>query len=270
MRRGLLLAASVVALILSVERLEAKSESQTEGRIIFILGESGDIGPSPNLVMMNADGSNPHLRLHWASHASFSPNGRSIAYELISTRDTRVMPADGPMPDRLLIRNGSFAEWSPAGIAFERGQDVWLRNPRTGAQARIVRNGTFPELSRDGKKLAFVRDGDVWVVDLSTKRAHRLIRNAGCGARWSPDGRRIAFDRCPQDGERYLYVALADGTSARRVAKGESPTWSPDGRELAFSDGRRIIRIRPDGTHRRVMWGGAQGYCACRFLDWAR
>ncbi len=270
MRRGLVLVASLLALILSAERLDAKSELQREGRIIFIIGESGGIGPSPNLVMMNADGSNSHLRLHWASHASFSPNGRSIAYELISTRDTRVIAADGPMRDRLLIRNGSFADWSPAGIAFERGGDVWVRNPRTGAQTRVVSNGDFPELSRDGKRLAFVRKSDVWVADLPTKRAHRLIRNAACGARWSPDGRRIAFERCSQYGESYLYVALADGTSARRVAKGGSPAWSPDGRELAFSDEKRIVRIRPDGTHRRVVWGDAQGYCGCRFLDWAR
>ncbi len=230
MRRGLVLVASLLALILSAERLDAKSELQREGRIIFIIGESGGIGPSPNLVMMNADGSNSHLRLHWASHASFSPNGRSIAYELISTRDTRVIAADGPMRDRLLIRNGSFADWSPAGIAFERGGDVWVRNPRTGAQTRVVSNGDFPELSRDGKRLAFVRKSDVWVADLPTKRA----------------------------------------TSARRVAKGGSPAWSPDGRELAFSDEKRIVRIRPDGTHRRVVWGDAQGYCGCRFLDWAR
>jgi Tol biopolymer transport system component len=268
-RRWLILAASFLALILPAARLEARSESQREGRIIFIVGESGDIGPSPNLVMMDADGSNTHVRRQWASHASFSPNGRSIAYQLIAARDTRVIATDGFLRDRLLIRDARFADWSPAGaaVAFERAGDVWVKSLRTGAQRRVVRNGEFPEWSPDGESLAFVRTSDVWVVDLATKRAHRLIRNA-CGARWAPDGRRIAFERCDQTGASSLYVALADGTAAHRVAVGGSPAWSPDGRELAYSDERRIIRIRMDGSHRRVVYH-PRGYCACRFLDWA-
>lgn len=276
MRGGLVLAVLLLALTLAAERLEGKPESQRDGRIIFIVGESGDIGPSPNLVMMDADGSNTHVRVHWASHAAFSPNGRSIAYQLIGKpRDTRVIAADGPLRDRLLIRNASFADWSPTGaaIAFERAGgdvwDVWVKSLRTGAQRRVVRNAKLPEWSPDGKRLAFVRTNDVWVVDLATKRAHRLIRNAGCGAHWSPDGRRIAFERCDQFGDSSLWIALGDGTAAHRIAAGGSPAWSPDRRELAYSDGRRIIRIRLDGSHRRVVWGGPKGYCGCRFLDWA-
>ena len=50
MRRGLILAASLLALILPVARLEARSKSQREGRIIFIVGESGDLGRKPKPV----------------------------------------------------------------------------------------------------------------------------------------------------------------------------------------------------------------------------
>jgi hypothetical protein len=268
-RGALVLAVSLLTLTLAPHRLEAKPEAQRDGHIIFIVGESGDIGPSPNLVMMDADGSNARVRLHWASHAVFSPSGRSIGYQLIGARDTRVIASDGPLRDRLLIRNARFADWSPAGatVAFERAGDVWVKNLRTGTQRRVVRNGDFPEWSPDGERLAFVRTSDLWVVDLATKKAHRLIRNA-CGARWSPDGRRIAFERCDQTGASSLYIALADGTVPRRVAAGGSPAWSPDGRELAYSDERRIVRIRVDGSHRRVVYR-PKGYCACRFLDWA-
>ena len=271
MRAGLALAASLLTLIVGAERLEAKGESQRDGRIIFIVGESGDIGPSPNLLMMDADGGKAHLRLHWAAYASFSPNGRSIAYELIGARDTRVIAADGALRDRPLIRNASSVSWSPTGqaIAFVRGGDLWVKTLRTGAQRRVVRNGGSPDWSPDGKKLAFVRDDDAWVLDLATARTQRLIRNAGCGARWSPDRRRIAFERCDSQGESYVYVARSDGTLARRLAKGASPAWSPDGREIAFSDGRRIIRIQADGTHRRAVYAPG-GHCACRFLDWRR
>jgi Tol biopolymer transport system component len=274
-RGGLVLAVSLLTLTHAAQGLEASPESQRDGRIIFIVGESGDIGPSPNLVMMDADGSNSHLRLHWASHAVFSPNGRSIAYELIGARDTRVIAADGPVRDRLLIRNASFADWSPAGaaIAFERGDDVWVKSLRSGSQRRVARNADVPAWSPDGKRLAIRRGrdargfgGDIWVLDLATKREHRLIRNA-CEAHWSPDGRWIAFERC-NEYESYIYVTHADGTAAHRVAAGTSPAWSPDSRELAYSDERRIIRIRLDGSHRRVVYHPG-GYCGCRFLDWA-
>ena len=57
-------------------------------------------------------------------------------------------------------------------------------------------------------------------------------------ARWSPDGRQIAFlSDAAQDGQMQLYVAGADGERARALtqARGQldDPRWSPDGRRLA-------------------------------------
>jgi Tol biopolymer transport system component len=189
-----------------------------------------------------------------------------------------VIAADGRLRDRLLVRNGNWAAWSPTGtaIAFVRGGDIWVKDLHSRTQRRVVRNAEpgekrccapTPDSSPDGKKLAFNRGTDVWVVDLASKRAHRLIRGAR-NARWSPDGHRIAFER---DGtlRNYVFVARVDGTAERRVAEGESPAWSPDGRELAFTDGRRIIRLRLPGGEQRVVYDPG-AFVACRFLDWAR
>jgi Tol biopolymer transport system component len=63
---------------------------------------------------------------------------------------------------------------------------------------------------------------------------------------WSPDGRRIAFDRNQGDpyyNTRDIFVMNADGSHVRQVTfdphDDATPTWSPDGRFLAFSSNRR-------------------------------
>jgi Tol biopolymer transport system component len=276
-RGGLVVAVSLLALTVGAQRSDARSGGTSGGRIIFIAGESGDVGPSPNLYMTNADGTNAQVPRPWASYAVFAPSGRYLAYQVISEKNTRVMAAEGPSRDRLLIRNAWFADWAPVGgsIAFERGSDVWVKSLRGGAERRVARNADVPAWLPDGKRLAVRRGsdsrgfgGDIWVLDLTAKTEKRVIRDA-CDAHWSPDGRKVAFARCDEV-ESFIYVARADGSAARRLVKGESPAWSPNSREIAYTDGRRIFRRRADGTHWRVVWGDTQVYRACRFLDWAR
>lgn len=274
-----------LTLIVAADRIEAKSESRREGRITVIVGESGDTRPSPRLIVMDADGKNARVRLGYVVHASLSPNGRYIAYNGLSARDARVMAAAGPPRDRLLVRNGQGVDWSPKGdaIAFVRyhnglccgDSDIWIVNLHSRTQRRVVRNAQSPAWSPDGKKLAFVRGpsssssssaSDIWAVDLASKRARRLIRR-GVEPRWSPDGLWIAFERF-DPADSLIYVARADGTAERRVAEADSAAWSPDGSELAIADFNRVIRIRLDRTHRRVVYAPKGGCPACRDLDW--
>jgi Tol biopolymer transport system component len=275
---------SLLALILAAGDLQAKPESRRDGRITFVVGESGDIGPTPRLVVMDADGTNKRVRLGWVVNASLSPDGRFIAYNVWGSgwRDTRKINADGRLRDRLLVRNGQDADWSPTGaaIAFVRGGDIWIKDLRSQTERRVARHAVtgFGELdwSPDGKKLAYDRGHDVWVVDLVSKRVHPLIRGAGnvrraAHARWSPDGHRIAFER-GVGLQGYIYIARADGTAEKRVAEGGSPAWSPDGRELAFAEFSRISLIHVDGTHRRVVYVRLEGRACCApfDLEWAR
>src|SRR5438270_14017717 len=114
MRSWVLLAASLLALAVD-DRTHAESQSRRDGRIAVIVGESGEAGPSPRLIVMDADGKNARVRLGYVVHASLSPNGRSIAYEPLAARDTRVVAADGRGRGRLLDRDGRGADWSPNG-----------------------------------------------------------------------------------------------------------------------------------------------------------
>src|SRR4051812_48337400 len=52
-----------------------------------------------------------------------------------------------------------------------------------------------PQWSPDGRRLAFTRDDEIWIVEADGSRLTRVVANPAGGhdPRWSPDGRRLAF-----------------------------------------------------------------------------
>lgn len=76
---------------------------------------------------------------------------------------------------------------------------------------------------------------------------------------WSPDAKRVAFQRSEADGQYHVYVMDADGGNARRVTAGDAddrhPAWSPDGKLLAIDSGtaaQREVWIVDIATTRRT------------------
>lgn len=100
-----------------------------------------------------------------------------------------------------------------------------------------------PALSPNGKRLAFVYRGDIWVAPSEGGRATALTSHVEADAYpvFSPDGQWVAFSS-KRSGGWDIFVVPADGGPAQQVTwhgGAEYPGgWSPDGKQLVFS-GRR-------------------------------
>ncbi|HEX9942487.1 MAG TPA: S41 family peptidase [Thermoanaerobaculia bacterium] len=106
-------------------------------------------------------------------------------------------------------------------------------------------------LSPKGERAVFVARGDVFNVPIEKGVTRNLTRTSGAHekwARWSPDGRKIAF-LSDRTGEEELYVidALGTGKPEQLTSGGKAmryaPEWSPDGKRLAFSDKDRRLYV---------------------------
>jgi dipeptidyl aminopeptidase/acylaminoacyl peptidase len=105
-----------------------------------------------------------------------------------------------------------------------------------------------PQLSPDGSQIVYTRrwvdkledswESSLWLVEADGSRNHFLVH--GSGARWSPDGTRIAYfaDGEPEGKQLFVRWMDASGATTQVTRVTEAPNsicWSPDGRSIAFT-----------------------------------
>lgn len=214
--------------------------------------------------VINADGSNPRL-LGTGIHPRWAPDSRRLVYydfvpNIQSSGLTLAVVTQSGGGDSSFLSAGFVAPmasppaWSPRGgwIAFAhalatRGRRVDVVRP-AGTPRRRIGLGTAPAWAPNGRTLAVVRSGWIWLSDPVGGHRRRLVRTlpgSNLVPAWSPHGKLLAFQ-----GPAGLMVARATPPSRPRlVAPGlmdccrhefgpSTAAWTRDGRRLIFSVSR--------------------------------
>jgi len=198
------------------------------------------------------------------------------------------LQAVGPAARRVLLRCGARPElWTRA--------DGSLESPK--ALAGLQTRPSFAPLE---DRIAYVRGGDLWTLDLVDSKERRLTSAPGvegllpaasagplpdgsaAGFAWSPNGESIAYLQSPVDGSiRAAVVDLVDAAPRRlELPDGEQPQrlrWRPDGRAIVVetvssAGSSRVFFCHPEKSYcRRLVerpWTpGGRTPDALRFFD---
>ena len=174
---------------------------------------------------------------------AWSPSGGKVAFSraarLGAAADIWAMNGKGELQTNLTRNNGSGIDdrepaWSPDSsvIAFasDRGGSGFGIYTVTVAGDRIRKladHGRSPNWSPDGRRLVYVRDGNVWVMSSSGSNQHRVTdapaNSPDTDPAWSPDGTRILVAR-----SGHLSIMSPDGSSSRMVGSLGFPSADPD------------------------------------------
>ncbi len=163
----------------------------------------------------------------------------------------QIVGFDPPREFRLHPRDRSIAYTTEAGGARQLVVQPLRGGPASQLTASEKPVGD-PQWSPDGRRLAFTRDGAIWVVDADGSRQVRVTEHPAGNAqpRWSPDGGRLAFASRRRG---WSQVWLIDAPIPRRGRPAATPkpaeahpltppgvdvegyAWSPDGGRIAVA-----------------------------------
>lgn len=268
-----LLALLPALLVLCTPREETPSEVAEEnlrphipfeGKIVFQSNMTG----RNRICLLTEKGFTRLTDDGWDSgYPSWSPDGKRIAFTANphGNYDIFVMNADGSEVIRATDTEDDEKEpsWFPDGrrIAYSRESKRLIRDEvvifevdiRTKKTARLFPhykriNGiphvspTAPLVTFTGKK---TMGWDVAVYDLAKDEA-KFLHDGGnsCRARFSPDGRKLAYVSSEADGKGDIWVMNVDGSGKTRLTMRDDtydyfPAWSPDGRYIVFNSSRQ-------------------------------
>ncbi len=159
----------------------------------------------------------------------------------------------------MLIFSPIFAKVAcPQSIAYRLDSQIWGMDVNTKQKFILINphrvereSDNSPSWSRDGKTIAVVIDGNIWIVDFSSRKRRRLIRAnqlhfIGTPA-WSQDGNFLYVGRCKKgdtsSDEGLWKINVRNGKTKRLIQPEDSdfpiheyPIVSADGHYLISSE----------------------------------
>lgn len=248
-----------------------------DGEIYTLL--PGQTKPRKVAIDVVVDDSDPVSKLGVASadEALQSPSGKQVAFtkrgevfvtdvEYSSTKQITHTPGGesnlcwGKDDRELYYTSARDGHYNIYRATIARKDDPNFSNATLVEEKALFSNDgkdrTYPSLSPDGKKLAFVEDRNkLMVMDLKTKNVKRLTdgstnarRTKGFRANWSPDSRWIAIDYYEPHHDPYGDIAIINvesGDLTKITATGyfdENPRWVLEGNALLFLSERYGMR----------------------------
>ena len=242
------------------------------------------------------------------SAPEWAPDGRSIAFTVgegetnssavfVADLDGNVRrlslsrPGTPDRPGEAVTRTLLPEPWTPDGrtLLYLAGGDIHAADARTGTTRTLVDfgatspgytpqqyfNGPDPVLSPDGSKLAYIRESELWVLDLENGGVSQLTSSHGEGwhnlqPRWSPDGTKILYAAQATDEQRRFrhtdFSGLIIGVRFTLIgygrvrlgvipAEGGETTWlgPPEGERYSLRGGSQA-HWSPDGSSVAVNW----------------
>lgn len=218
--------------------------------------------------LWSADGKS----LYYVSHESGCPNLCRISLKTGKTERLTDYNTTGVYFPTISADGGT--------IVFEH--DFYLYSYKPGGRPRRIEIQAIPDtkynqisiekvtsglreyrLSPDGKKIAFVLRGEVWVMPAEEgSEARRLTQTRGehWALDWAPDSQRLSYTRRTGDNIDTLVNVIPEKReyplSATKKQKGGA-RWSPDGESIIYCvDDKELWITDPEGKEHRKLVSG--------------
>lgn len=149
-----------------------------------------------------------------------------------------------------MFRKPRFVLFCALFLALAGGAAAQQKHGITFADMMAMQRISDPQISPDGKWVVYrvaTPDmdanripGNLWLASASGSETPRQLTRSGrdSGARWSPDGKRIAF-ASTRDGGSQIWIIPVEGGEATKLTSlstgASDPAWSPDGNWIAFA-----------------------------------
>ncbi|MEO5763055.1 MAG: amidohydrolase, partial [Vicinamibacteria bacterium] len=214
-----------------------------------IRAESPSFGPAGDLVYHSALPGQSRLEL---AGKSLTGEENAFTFRVSWTSPTEfVYVSDG----KIRRRSISTPDAAPQTIEFTaalqvtRPQYVHLKRDFTSTLPRKVLGIVRPEISPDGKQVAFAAIGDIYLMSIGGKPENiTKDRFLDTEPAWSPDGTKLAYSSDKGGDLLQLWVRDLKSGQDRQLTKLTTQpmgaAWSPDGTRIAF--------LEVDGMWRRA------------------
>jgi Tol biopolymer transport system component len=235
-------------------------QADFQGKIIFQSNMDGD-----NEIYLLSGGKLTKLTDNsWQDeYPVWSPDGRRIAYTANPGGDYNIHVMDTESGKTEAVTSSSLDEkepaWFPDGfrVAFSREKKGFIRKSisiftvdiRSGKEERAIprydKTHAIAHISPRGGLITFTgkrtMGWDSAIYDPAARKVDFLDEGGkSCRARFSPDGRMLAYVSSKADGKGDIWLMKPDGTEKRRLTERDEtydyfPSWSPDGGAIVFN-----------------------------------